>query len=167
MSPPPEPPCVEILHGVNLGQLGQRDPAHYGSLTLPELETQIAAWALPLGLRVGFFQSDAEHAYVQRLHALRGQAQALILNPGAWTHYSYAIHDALELTGLPAVEVHLSDIAAREPWRRVSVIADLCLATYSGLGPDGYRRALERLRPQLAQPPAGGEPDTPVENTTG
>jgi 3-dehydroquinate dehydratase II len=85
------------------------------------------------------------------LHALRRQVAGVILNPGSWTHYAYAIHDALELTGLPAVEVHLSDVQSREPWRRLSVIGDLCLATFSGMGPDGYRLALERLRDTLVQ----------------
>ncbi len=102
-----------------------------------------------LGLGASFSQTNAESEYVERLHALRGKVDGVILNPGSWTHYSYAIHDALELTGLPAVEVHLSDVNAREPWRGVSVIGELCLATYSGKGPDGYRLALERLRDAL------------------
>ena len=85
---------------------------------------------------------------------LRGQVDGVILNPGSWTHYAYAIHDALELTGLLAVEVHLSDVQSREPWRRLSVIGDLCVATYSGKGPDGYRLALERLRDALDEDPA-------------
>lgn len=140
---------VEVLHGVNLNLLGERDPLHYGTLTLADLQAQIAAWAAELGLRASFFQTNAESEYVERLHSLRGQVDGVILNPGSWTHYAYAIHDALELTGLPAVEVHLSDIHSREPWRRLSVIADLCLATFSGMGPDGYRLALERLHGAL------------------
>ncbi len=103
---------VEVLHGVNLNMLGVRDPLHYGTLTLAELEDQIAGWASEVGLSVSFFQTNAEGEYVERLHALRGQVGAVILNPGSWTHYAYAIHDALELTGLKAVEVHLSDVAA-------------------------------------------------------
>lgn len=140
---------VEVLHGVNLNLLGERDPLHYGTLTLADLEAQIASWASEVGLSASFFQSNAESAYVERLHALRGQVAAVILNPGSWTHYAYAIHDALELTGLLAVEVHLSDIHSREPWRRLSVIGDLCIATYSGKGPEGYRLALERIRAAL------------------
>jgi 3-dehydroquinate dehydratase-2 len=140
---------VEILHGVNLNMLGHRDPLHYGTLTLTDLETQIAGWAAELGLSASFFQTNAESEYVERLHSLRGQVDGVILNPGSWTHYAYAIHDALELTGLPAVEVHLSDVQSREPWRRLSVIGELCLATFSGMGPDGYRLALERLREAL------------------
>jgi 3-dehydroquinate dehydratase-2 len=137
---------IEVMHGVNLDMLGVRDPSHYGSLTLGELETQIAAWAAELELSASFFQTNAESEYVERLHALRGQVEGVILNPGAWSHYAYSIHDALELTGLPAVEVHLSDVQSREPWRRLSVIDELCLATFSGNGPEGYRLALSRLR---------------------
>ena len=140
---------VEILHGVNLNLLGERDPLHYGTLTLADLETQIASWAMELGLSASFFQTNAESEYVERLHGLRGQVDGVILNPGSWTHYAYAIHDALELTGLLAVEVHLSDVQAREPWRRLSVIGDLCLATFSGKGPDGYRLALDLLHGAL------------------
>ncbi len=140
---------IEVMHGVNLNLLGERDTLHYGTLTLADLETQIASWATELGLSTSFFQTNAECEYVEHLHALRGQVAAVILNPGSWTHYAYAIHDALELTGLPAVEVHISDVQSRELWRRISVIGDLCLATYSGKGPDGYRLALERLRTAL------------------
>ncbi len=140
---------IEVMHGVNLDMLGRRDPLHYGSLTLADLDAQIVSWATELGLRVSCFQTNAESEYVERLHALRGQVDGVILNPGSWTHYAYAIHDALELTGLPAVEVHLSDVQAREPWRRLSVIGDLCLATFSGKGPEGYRFALQRLHEEL------------------
>jgi 3-dehydroquinate dehydratase-2 len=143
------PDRIEVLHGVNLNLLGARDPLHYGTLTLDDLEAQIAAWAEEQRLSASFFQTNAESEYVERLHALRGQVAGVILNPGSWTHYAYSLHDALELTGLPAVEVHLSDVQSREPWRRVSVIGDLCLATYSGKGPEGYRLALGRLREEL------------------
>jgi len=142
---------IEVMHGVNLGMLGSREPEHYGTLTLADLEAQIASWATELDLSASFFQTNAESAYVERLHAVRGEVDGVILNPGAWSHYAYAIHDALELTGLPAIEVHLSDVQAREPWRRVSVIGDLCLATFSGKGPDGYRFALEHLRGALEE----------------
>ena len=149
---PPERQRVEVLHGVNLNLLGERDPLHYGTLTLAGLQARIADWAAELDLDASFFQTNAESEYVERLHALRGQVAAVILNPGSWTHYAYAIHDALELTGLPAVEVHLSDVQSREPWRRLSVIGDLCLATFSGMGPEGYRLALQRLRDALQEP---------------
>ena len=137
---------VEVMHGVNLDQLGRRDPAHYGRLTLEELERGIGVAAHELGLEVRFFQTNHEGKFVEHLHRLSGLADGIVLNPGAWTHYSYAIRDALELTDLPAVEVHLSDVDSREPWRRQSVIAELCIGRVAGKGPDGYRDALERLR---------------------
>ena len=140
---------VEVMHGVNLDQLGRRDPAHYGTLTLPELELQIAEAAREFSLEVRFFQTNHEGRFVEHLHGLDGMADAIVLNPGAWTHYSYAIRDALELTRLPAVEVHLSDVDAREPWRRQSVITELCVTRITGKGPEGYRDALERLRAEL------------------
>jgi 3-dehydroquinate dehydratase II len=141
---------IEVMHGVNLDQLGRRDPDHYGSLNLPALERQIAAWADGMGLSVRFFQTNHEGEFVEHLHALRDLADAAVLNPGAWTHYSWAIHDALELTRLPAIEVHLSAVNEREEWRRMSVVSDLCMATVSGKGPDGYREALEILKEELA-----------------
>ncbi|MBV9684023.1 MAG: 3-dehydroquinate dehydratase [Solirubrobacterales bacterium] len=141
---------VEVMHGVNLDQLGRRDPGHYGSLTLEQLELKIGADGRELGLEVRFFQTNHEGEFVEHLHRLAGQADGIVLNPGAWTHYSYAIRDALELTRLPAVEVHLSDVDAREPWRRQSVIAELCIARVAGKGPDGYREALERLRAEMS-----------------
>jgi 3-dehydroquinate dehydratase-2 len=142
---------VEIMHGVNLDQLGRRPAQHYGTLSFTELEFKIERFAGELGLQVRFFQSNAESEFVEHLHRLEGLSDGIVLNPGAWTHYSYAIRDALEIAGLPAVEVHLSDVANREEWRRTSVIRELCLASVSGEGPDGYRSALERLRPELGR----------------
>lgn len=142
---------IEVMHGVNLDQLGRRDPEQYGTLTLDELEVRISSAAAELGLEARFFRSNHEGAFVERLHRLEGLADGLVLNPGAWTHYSYAIRDALELTGLPAVEVHLSDVDSREPWRRESVIRELCIARVAGKGPDGYRDALEQLRKELSK----------------
>lgn len=139
---------VAVLHGVNLDQLGRRPAAHYGALTLMQLEARISGFADDLGLSVQFFQTNHEGAFVEALHRLEDTVDGLVLNPGAWTHYSWAIRDALEIAGLPAVEVHLSDVHAREEWRRVSVIRDLCIATVAGRGPDGYRDALMRLRSQ-------------------
>ena len=138
------------MHGVNLDQLGRRDPTHYGGLTFEQLELQISDAAHDLGLKTRFFQTNHEGEFVEHLHALEGVADAIVLNPGAWTHYSYAIRDALELAGLPAVEVHLSDVDSREAWRRQSVISELCIARVAGKGPDGYREALERVREELA-----------------
>jgi 3-dehydroquinate dehydratase II len=143
---------VEVMHGVNLDQLGRRDPDHYGSLTLTQLEMGIAEAAAQLGLSTRFFQTNHEGDFVEHLHGLAGMADAIILNPGAWTHYSYAIRDALELTGLPAVEVHLSNVDEREPFRRESVIRDLCVARVAGKGQDGYREALTDLQGRLSAP---------------
>jgi 3-dehydroquinate dehydratase II len=140
---------IEVMHGVNLDQLGRRDPLLYGTLTLPELERRIQNEARELGLETRFFQTNHEGAFVEHLHALGGEADAILLNPGSWTHYAWAIHDALEIAALPALEIHISDVQAREPWRRVSVIADLCFATISGRGPDGYGDALALLRERL------------------
>jgi 3-dehydroquinate dehydratase II len=137
------------MHGVNLDQLGRRDPNHYGGITLEQLQLQIAETGGELGLETRFFQSNHEGDFVEHLHKLEGLADGLVLNPGAWTHYSYAIRDALELTGLPAVEVHLSDVDAREQWRRVSVIRELCIGRVAGKGPEGYRDALSQLRSEL------------------
>lgn len=142
---------IEVMHGVNLDQLGRRDPLFYGTLTLPELEAQVAEQAGELGLRTRFFQTNFEGAFVEHLHSLRGEADAILLNPGSWTHYAWAIRDALEITGLPALEMHLSDIENREPWRRFSVIRELCFATISGRGPAGYGDALVQLREHLEQ----------------
>jgi 3-dehydroquinate dehydratase-2 len=140
---------VEVMHGVNLDQLGRRNPEHYGGVDLAELQRRISAWAAELGLVARFFQTNHEGEFVERLHGLEGDADGVILNPGAWTHYSYAIRDALELAALPAVEVHLSDVDSREEWRRMSVITDLCIGRVSGQGPDGYRQALSLLRDEL------------------
>jgi 3-dehydroquinate dehydratase-2 len=138
------------MHGVNLDQLGRRDPGHYGGVSFTELEMRVDGFARDLGLVPRFFQTNHEGEFVEHLHDLDGLADGVILNPGAWTHYAWAIRDALELTGLPAVEVHLSDVQAREAFRRVSVVRDVCVATVSGQGVDGYRAGLVRLKEALA-----------------
>jgi 3-dehydroquinate dehydratase-2 len=140
---------VEILHGVNLDMLGRRNEEHYGTLSLRELEGQIKRFARELDLEAAFFQTNHEGEYVERLHRLPDAVDAAVLNPGAWTHYSWAIRDALESAALPAVEVHLSDIGSREEWRRRSVLEGLVLGVVSGEGPEGYRRALEMVRAEL------------------
>ncbi|MCW3027592.1 MAG: 3-dehydroquinate dehydratase [Solirubrobacterales bacterium] len=140
---------IEVMHGVNLDQLGRRDPLLYGTLTLPELERQIEGQAEQLELGTRFFQTNHEGAFVEHLHGLGEEADAIILNPGSWTHYAWAIRDALEIAALPAIEIHLSDVEHREPWRRVSVIRDLCFTTISGRGPDGYLDALSQMREEL------------------
>ena len=138
---------VEVMHGVNLDQLGRRDRSHYGALTLSELESRALQYARDLDLTASFFQTNHEGDFVEHLHHLT--VDGVILNPGAWTHYSYAIRDALELTKLPAVEVHLSDVDAREAFRRDSVIRDLCVGRVAGKGPDGYLEALSILKKEL------------------
>ena len=137
---------VEVLNGVNLDVLGRRDPALYGGLSLQELETRIYAWGSELDLRVRCRQTNHEGEYVDWLHELIDLAEGVVLNPGAWSHYSYAIRDAAELLRAPIVEVHLSNVDEREEWRRVSVIRDLVAARFVGQGPDGYRLALQYLK---------------------
>jgi 3-dehydroquinate dehydratase II len=142
---------VDVLHGVNLDTLGRRDPAHYGNLTLTELEVKVKRFADDLGLDVAFFQTNHEGQFCEWLHRAGEKTDGLILNPGAWTHYSYAIRDALEVAALPSVEVHLSAIDEREEWRRLSVIRDLCVGCVQGKGADGYREALEMLKEAFAR----------------
>ncbi len=140
---------IEVMHGVNLDQLGKRDPAIYGDFTLTELERRVTGFARELGLEVAFWQTNHEGEFCETLHRAAERAEGLLLNCGAWTHYSYAIRDALEVAALPAVEVHISDIDSREEWRRISVIRDLCVGRVHGKGPDGYREALELLKGEL------------------
>jgi len=134
---------VEVLNGVNLDVLGRRDRALYGGLSISELETQIYVWASELGLRVRCRQTNHEGQYVEWCHEALETVDGVVLNPAAWTHYSYAIRDAVELFTVPVVEVHLSDVEAREEWRRYSVISDLAARRVIGKGPEGYREALE------------------------
>jgi 3-dehydroquinate dehydratase II len=140
---------VEVLHGVNLGELGRRDPDVYGGLTYTQLQQRVEEYARELELVPQFFQTNHEGDFVERLHKLEGLADGIVLNPGAWTHYSWAIRDALELAGLPAVEIHLSDVDSREEWRRVSVVRELCVGRVTGQGVQGYREALTLLKEAL------------------
>jgi 3-dehydroquinate dehydratase II len=140
---------VEVMHGVNLDQLGRRPASIYGELTFDRLEQHVSDYAKDLGLQVRFFQTNAEHEFVEHLHRLDGLADAIVMNPGAWTHYAWAIRDALEIAALPTVEIHLSDVDAREEWRRVSVVRELCVATVKGQGVEGYRAALQLLKEEL------------------
>ena len=141
---------VTVLNGVNLNMLGQRDHEQYGSMTLQQLETQIYEWAQQLGVTATCSQTNSEGAYVELIHKALSSADALVVNPGAWTHYSYAVRDALEIFDGPVVEVHLSAIDQREEWRRHSVIADVAACRIVGKGPEGYREALEFLAEQPA-----------------
>ena len=136
---------VAVLNGVNLNTLDRRDPALYGGLSLLQLEAQVRSWGQELGCDVLCRQTNSEGEYVVWCQELGESADGLIVNPGAWSHYSYAIRDALELAQGPVVEVHLSDIEQREEWRRHSVIADVAAHRVIGKGPDGYREALEFL----------------------
>ena len=140
---------VDILHGVKFDQLGRRDPELYGGMGFAELEVRIQKFARDLDLEATFWQTNHEGEYCESLHIASERADGLLLNPGAWTHYSWAIRDALELTGIPAVEVHLSAVDEREEWRRQSVIRDLCVGSVQGKGLEGYREALELLKAAL------------------
>jgi 3-dehydroquinate dehydratase II len=137
---------VAVMHGVNLDALDRRPAEHYGGLTFARLEFKIEQFARALGLDARFFHSNHEGEFVEELHKVNDYADGLLLNPGAWTHYAWSLRDAVELTGLPAVEVHLSDVKNREPFRAVSVLEDVCIASVMGQGVDGYRAALERLK---------------------
>lgn len=140
---------VAVLHGVNFDVLDRRDPEIYGGLSLRELEVKIGDWARELGLEAIFFQTNSEGEFVEYLHRLPELADGAVINAGAWTHYSWAIADALELARLPAVEVHLSDVEAREDWRRLSVFDGMVLGKVAGKGPDGYREALAAMASEL------------------
>jgi 3-dehydroquinate dehydratase-2 len=133
-----------VLHGVNLDLLGERSAEHYGTITLAGLEQMVVAEARRLGWECQCLQTNHEGCFVEFLHEHR-RAEAMIVNPGAWTHYSYAIHDALELVSCPIAEVHLSDVGAREEWRRISVVTAAAAFTISGKGPEGYIEAVRRL----------------------
>ena len=141
---------ITVIHGVNLDQLGVRDPAVYGSGTLMDLEIQVKHWAQEIGLETQFSQTNHEGEFCELLHEARTTADGLLLNPGAWTHYSYAIRDAVEVAGLPTVEMHISNIEGREDWRRHSVIRDVVVGHVHGKGVDGYRDGLAMLKEALS-----------------
>jgi 3-dehydroquinate dehydratase-2 len=140
---------VDVIHGVNLDMLGRRPAQHYGDLTFDQLEQQIGVYARELDLEPRFFQTNHEGELIEHLHRVEDVADAIVINPGAWTHYAWSIRDALEIAAVPAVEVHLSDVDAREEFRRVSVIRDICVATVKGQGVDGYRTALTAIKEHL------------------
>lgn len=140
---------VAVLHGPNLDQLGKRDPEHYGDLDLAGLQRQVGTWARELGLEAIHFQTNHEGEFIDFLHRMPEQADALIVNSGAWSHYSWAIRDAVEFTGLPAIEVHLSDISKREEFRKISVFEGVVIEKIYGEKEQGYKRALEILAKRL------------------
>jgi 3-dehydroquinate dehydratase-2 len=141
---------VAVLHGINLDALDRRPAQHYGGLTFTQLEQRIGAFADDLGLEVAFFQSNFEGAFAEELHRAPDYADGLLLNPGAWTHYSWALRDAVEIAGLPAIEVHLSDVMKREAFRHHSVLEDVRAGKVSGQGVEGYREALRMLKEILS-----------------
>ena len=141
---------VEVMHGVNFDVLERRDADVYGGASLTELEVRVKRFATEMGLEATFSQTNHEGEFCELLHRAPEVADGLVLNPGAWTHYSYAIRDAIELTRLPAVEVHISAIESREEWRRQSVIRDVCIGHVQGKGVEGYREALTMLRERFA-----------------
>jgi 3-dehydroquinate dehydratase II len=141
---------IEVMHGVNLDMLERRPSEHYGRVSLTELEVRVKRFAHELGFETSFSQTNHEGEFCELLHRAPEMADGLIVNPGAWTHYSYAIRDALEIAALPAVEVHLSAVDEREDWRRISVIRDVCVGTVSGKGVEGYRDALQLLKERLS-----------------
>ena len=143
---------VQVMHGVNFDVLERRDAEIYGGLSLPELEVKIKRWARDLDLEASFFQTNSEGEFVEHLHRLPEVADGVVVNAGAWTHYSWAIRDALQIARLPAVEVHLSDVESREDWRSISVFEGIVLSKVSGKGPDGYHEALEALAAELGIP---------------
>jgi 3-dehydroquinate dehydratase-2 len=136
---------ISVMNGVNLDVVGRRDPKLYGGITIRQLESRIFEWAMELELNVKCRQTNSEGEYINWCHEALDWADGVIVNPGAWTHYSYALRDALELFDVPVVEVHLSNIDEREEWRRKSVISDLTAKRVIGKGPDGYREALAYL----------------------
>ena len=136
---------VLVLNGANLDVLGRRDPKIYGGISLNELESKIYSWAHAHDVTVRCRQTNSEGEFIGWIHDAYDHVDAVIVNPGAWSHYSWAIHDALELLEVPIVEVHLSDVESREEWRRFSVVSELAAHRVIGKGPDGYREALEFL----------------------
>jgi 3-dehydroquinate dehydratase II len=137
---------VLVLNGVNLNMLGRRNPEIYGSLTIAELESRIYDWGRELELSVQCRQTNSEAEFVKWCHDALDNTDGMVVNPAAWTHYAWSIHDALEALTVPVVEVHLSNVDEREEWRRQSVISDVVAARFIGHGPDGYRMALEYLK---------------------
>jgi 3-dehydroquinate dehydratase-2 len=137
---------VLVLNGVNLNVLGRRDPELYGGVSIAELESRIYDWGRELELTVQCRQTNSEGEFIKWIHDAYDNNDGVIVNPGAWSHYAWSIHDALEMLSIPIVEVHLSNIEEREEWRRTSVIADLVAARFAGQGPDGYRQALQYLK---------------------
>jgi 3-dehydroquinate dehydratase II len=137
---------ILVLNGVNLNVLGRRDPTQYGGISIAELESRIYDWGRELELTVQCRQTNSEGEFIKWIHDAYDNNDGIVVNPGAWSHYAWSIHDALEMLSIPIVEVHLSNVEEREEWRRISVIADLVATRFIGQGPDGYRLALQYLK---------------------
>ena len=142
---------ILIINGPNLNLLGKREPEIYGYETLEDINKMIATEASKLDVNIDFFQSNHEGAIIDRIHEAMGISDAIIINPGAYTHYSYAIRDAISSVNIRTIEVHLSDIHSREEFRKVSVIKDVCVNQISGLGSKGYINALNDLANSLKE----------------
>ncbi|HEY4411415.1 MAG TPA: type II 3-dehydroquinate dehydratase [Gaiellaceae bacterium] len=137
---------IIVLNGVNLNMLGRRDPNVYGGISIAELESRIYGWARELELTVQCRQTNSENEFIKWCHDAYDNTDGMVVNPAAWTHYAWSIHDALEPLTIPVVEVHLSNVDERDVWRRTSVISDVVAARFVGHGPDGYKMALEYLK---------------------
>ena len=143
---------ILVLHGVNLNMFGMRDPKQYGTATLAEIDTQLQSLGQDLGAQVACFQTNFEGVMCERIHQAHTQGvDAVLINAGAWTHYSYAIRDALAILTCPIVEVHMSNIHAREAFRHVSVLAEVAKGQICGFGVESYllalRAAVSALKP--------------------
>ena len=140
---------ILVIHGPNLNLLGEREPEVYGRVTLAQLNEMIQKWAEELQITISCFQSNHEGALIDYIHENRHRADGILINPGALTHYSYALRDALAAVKLPAVEVHLSNIHSREPFRHISVIREICLGQIAGKGVASYQEGLRMLTDHL------------------
>lgn len=140
---------ILVLHGPNLNLLGRREPDVYGTETLADIDASLEAAAKELGVEVESFQSNHEGVLIDRIQSAMGDASGIVINPGGFTHTSVALRDALAAAEMPVVEVHLSNVHAREPFRRESFVSPIAVGVICGLGPDGYRFALEALALQL------------------
>ncbi len=148
---------VFVLNGINLNMFGQRDPIHYGTATLDDINRKLSELAGELGLELEFFQSNHEGEFVEKIHSIhRSRAAGVLVNAGAWTHYSYGLADALAILDVPIIEVHMSNVQAREDFRRFSVLSGLARGAISGFGPDSYCLALRAMAGLIAdKKPAG------------
>ncbi len=140
-----------LMNGPNLNMLGQREPEIYGSRTLADIERDASAYAAGRGIELDCFQSNHEGALIDKIHESQGVYDGIVYNPGAHTHYSYAIHDAITSVTTPVVEVHISDISKRESFRSVSVLADACIGQIKGLGWEGYLKGIDLIEEQVKQ----------------